>query len=138
MILDIGRSKIIFDVTLDTINSPRSRTSPLVQYLSEFLFPYYMYRTFCQQAIIYMSCLTEWSEEWEREEGNRNTEFSAYIKSDGKSLMATSCKCARTFFGFPSYSLSLYMRCSRKRSLVKKFPKKNPRWQIWKNMLFHI
>lgn len=27
--------------------------------------------------------------------GDRNTEFSAYIKSDGGSLMAASCKCAR-------------------------------------------
>lgn len=39
--------------------------------------------------------------------GDRNTEFSAYIKSYGESLMAASCKCARVLSGPPSYSLSL-------------------------------
>lgn len=65
-ILDIGRSKIIFDFTLDTINSPRSRTSPLAQYPHTNFSLHTTYHTFCRRAFIHVLLSRL---KWERREG---------------------------------------------------------------------
>lgn len=71
-----------------------------------------------------MSCLAEWNEEGEGGERDHNTEFSAYIKSDGKSYNSFMQMSANLL----SYSLylSLYMMFKKEFSLAKASSRKNP------------